>query len=342
MRVAARHTSPTTSAGAVALVGVLLLAGCGSGGDDDLVTNPGPPLMATSAEEAGAPTVAPTPTPVPATGDDQAPAADGPTAAPAAPAVPTAPTAPTAAPAPAPSQTPGAPAAAPAPPAATSSPASASPADGAPVPSSPMAVAAGTYTYDATYAFAAALGPREDGEAVVTTAWQAPAPDGTQESVVEAAGPGPSGDTTRQVVRHHADRIDLVSQVSDGDDSGDFSFHPPHPVTYVPLGAAEGTTWAWTMTSDSGTTTVDFSGRIDRREDLAVDGQPVAATVVVATLRIDHPDLQATQELVLWLDEGRRLLLREDGEMTGTADFGGAPVAFEGSTTRLLRSPSPA
>lgn len=341
MRVAARHTSPTTSAGAVALVGALLLAGCGSGGDDDLVTNPGPPLMATSAEEAGAPTGAPdpaepsVPTPVPAPGGAEDVAPGEPTAAPAGPA------APTAAPAPAPSQAPEAPAAAPAPPAAASSPASASPADGAPAPSSPMAVAAGTYTYDATYAFAAALGPRQDGEAVVTTAWQAPAPDGTQESVVEAAGPGPSGDTTRQVVRHHADRIDLVSQVSDGDDSGDFSFHPPQPVTYVPLGAAEGTPWAWTMTSDSGATTVDFSGRIDRREDLAVDGRPVAATVVVATLRIDHPDLQATQELVLWLDEGRRLLLREEGEMTGTADFDGAPVAFEGSTARLLRSPSP-
>lgn len=316
----------------------VLLAGCSPG--PGLVENPAGPITATPEDtvavaDAGAasssPAVPPTATPV----GTSSPAAPVPEAPPVPPATPATPVPSATAPA---ASTPPAPV-----PAAPPVPAPSSPAP----PASPAAptiahVAPGTYRYDATYAFSAALGPSEDGQAQLTSTWAPLSPDGTQTSVQEGAGPSPGGGTTTMVVLHNPDAIDLVAQEAADDEDGDFTFRPAQPVRYLPLGAAEGTTWSWTMTSASGATEVAFSGTVVRREPVDAAGTPVTATVVEAVLDIDNPDLTATQELTLWVDEARRVVVRDEGTINGTARFNGAPVRFEGTTSRTLTAVEPA
>lgn len=322
---------------------VVLLAGCSPG--PDLVENPAGPIMATPEDTvavadlgaaSSSPDVAPTATPVGTSSPGAAPRPEAPAAPPVTPAPPVPPAAaPTASAAPAPVPA--------APPAPAPAPAPSSPVPPASAAAPTIAeVTPGDYRYDATYAFAAALGPSEDGQAQLTTTWSPVGPDGTQTSVQEGAGPAPGGGTTTMVVLHGPDAIDLVAQEAADDEDGDFTFRPDQPVRYLPLGAAEGTTWSWTMTSVSGATQVAFTGTVVRREPVAAAGGEVAATVVEAVLDIDNPDLTATQELTLWVDEARRVVVRDEGTINGTARFNGAPIRFEGTTSRTLTAVEPA
>jgi hypothetical protein len=144
------------------------------------------------------------------------------------------------------------------------------------------------------------------------------------------------------VAHHLPDRVELVSQDVEGDAEGDFSFAPSSAVLLLPLGADDGTTWSFAMTSRSGDTTVQADSRVVRRETLTVGGEQVRATVVESTLDIDNPELDATQTRTTWVAEDLGLTLREESTTTGTATVNGAPVDFTTTTSRLLRSTRPA
>lgn len=187
----------------------------------------------------------------------------------------------------------------------------------------------GTYRYAATGQFTSTLtGPQpRDGEVTLVV----DPPSGSDQRTVRRAFTR----TTEQVLRFDARGANLV-YLRLRDQGIDKAVEASPPVLALPADAAPGRTWTWRLTSTDGLTTADSTFRAIRSETIAVGGERVPALVVEAALNLSG-DVVASLTQTLWVDLGRRLVLRQDEASQGR--FG--VVTFSGTTSETLVSMAP-
>lgn len=86
-------------------------------------------------------------------------------------------------------------------------------------------------------------------------------------------------------------------------------FEARPPVQYAPRDLAVGQTWQWKMTATNLPTTIHHESRVDRLEDITVNGKSYNAIVVVTRLDISG-DVTGTIDLTQWVDTAKDLPVR--------------------------------
>lgn len=168
----------------------------------------------------------------------------------------------------------------------------------------------GRYRYASTGTFSAGVTgeQRRSGESILTVD---PPAGADQHSFRQG-----DGRSTEQILRFQSDGTYIV-MLKLTEQGLTKEFRPATPVLAFPYSAPTGRTWSWRMTSTDGKTTVETSFRIERTEAVAVGTESVPAVVVGANV-VTTGDLASRGTQMLWVAEGRRLVVREQSATDGT------------------------
>jgi hypothetical protein len=143
---------------------------------------------------------------------------------------------------------------------------------------------------------------------------------------------GQTGDQIT-VVRYTGTQIQLVSLQLTAINK---TFQGPQPVEYIPLNAAVGTTWQWTIDSTDHLTHLKQSSRLDRDEQVTVNGQTVDTFVVETDITLTG-DVNATGHLTSWGSTLYKVVVQAHSTISGTY----AAFSFSGDTMATLNDLRP-
>lgn len=153
-------------------------------------------------------------------------------------------------------------------------------------------------------------------------------------SDLRQSSPNTPGDV-KITQRFSTDKASLVSfQLKAGDATKVFT--PASPVTFIPYGAAENTSWSWSASSSDGATHVSASARVGGSKMMTVDGTSVSAFEVVTSLTISG-DITGTAELTLWVSNEYRLPLVQQQVISAKGSSGyGFSTRLASDVTQIL------
>ena len=195
-------------------------------------------------------------------------------------------------------------------------------------PAGIKAAAPGTYTYKVTGT--RTVGAPTPQKVDSTSTLKVDPLQGTDQHSSEQGDDG-GGET---VLRYQADGVYLVNLKLTGPITKEFKLAPPGLA--FPQPATVGKAWGWSAVSTDGKTTVNSNFKILRTETIQIGGEAVP-TVVVETAVTTDGDVKSTSNGTMWVSEAYRLIVREDGKISGT--YGG--FAFSGDTSSVMQSTKP-
>jgi hypothetical protein len=144
---------------------------------------------------------------------------------------------------------------------------------------------------------------------------------------------GQTGDQVA-LVRYTNDQVQLVSIQFTAINK---TFQGAQPVEYIPIGAAVGTTWQWTLDSTDHLTHLTQSSHIDRTEPIAVNGQTVDTFVIETDITLKG-DVNASGHLTSWVSTVYKVVVQSHSTLAGSY----ATFSFSGDTTATLNDLRPA
>jgi hypothetical protein len=140
-------------------------------------------------------------------------------------------------------------------------------------------------------------------------------------SDLRQSSPDTPGDV-KLTQRFSAGEAKLVSfQMKAGDSTKVFT--PSQPVTFIPYGDAQGSTWSWSASSSDGATHISVTARVGGSKLLTVGGTTVTVFEVVTSLSISG-DISGTAELSLWASNEYRapVVQRQVINAKGSSGYG--------------------